>query len=237
MATGPLTEQVAEHLEDAAEVTRQIDTRVVGSFFVGVAVGAAIGFYYGYRFNKEKIRAEAFRKSDEEVDKIREIYAERYRVANDKPALEDVVEEKGYGGHSIRVETPERPTRPPVVVQEPKSKDDGWNYPLEMATREGKRSYVIHQDEFHQNTSEFNQVTYSFYSIDEVLADERDVKVDRPDLIVGLENLEKFGHGADDVDVVYVRNDPLEMEFEICRVNKSYEVEVLGIVSDDEETP
>ena len=36
------------------------------------------------------------------------------------------------------------------------------------------------------------------------------------DLIVGQDNL-KCGHGTDDPDVVFVRNDKLQLEMEICR--------------------
>ena len=32
-------------------------------------MGAAVGFYFGYRWNREKIKAEAFKESEEEIDK------------------------------------------------------------------------------------------------------------------------------------------------------------------------
>ena len=69
-----VVEEVAENLEEAAEVTRQQSIPELSDFLVGgFAVGVAVGFYFGHRWNKEKIRAEAFKKSEEEVEKIREV--------------------------------------------------------------------------------------------------------------------------------------------------------------------
>ena len=48
------------------------------------------------------------------------------------------------------------------------------------------------------------------------------------DIIVGQDNL-RFGEGTDDEDVVFVRNDRLQTEMEICRKHASFEEEVLGL--------
>jgi hypothetical protein len=45
MATGTLTETVAEELEQAATVTRALDSKVIGSGLIGLGIGAGIGFY------------------------------------------------------------------------------------------------------------------------------------------------------------------------------------------------
>ena len=73
-------------------------------------------------------------------------------------------------------------------------------------------------------------MTYTFYEVDEVMVEESGTRqpLDHVDFAVGLQNL-KWGHGSDDPDVVYVRNDRLEMEMEICRLHKSYEEEVMGL--------
>src|SRR5215204_6258738 len=127
MAIDVAAEAVASNLEEAAAVTRGIDTRVVGAFTGGIAFGALLGFYFGYRFNREKIKAEAFKDSQEEVTKIREAYREEYSRGSDtpapedtsarraapgvKPSVEEIIEQKGY---STRAEGEERPLRPPV---------------------------------------------------------------------------------------------------------------------------
>lgn len=137
MAAEQVVEQVADHIEDVAQATREINTHAVGIFFGGVGVGAVFGFILGYRFNREKIRAEAFKKSEEEVEKIRESYRVRYEAAV-KPNLEDVIEQKGYPvqtkkpttqelieerGYSVGITEAEireklRPLKPPVPITE-----------------------------------------------------------------------------------------------------------------------
>jgi hypothetical protein len=255
--TEQVVEQVAEHLEDAAtqldkaaRITRRIDARGVGFLLGGLGVGLAVGFFFGYRWNKEKIKAEAFEKSEEEVEKIRELYrnqADTVRMARAKPALDEVVEERGY---SQRVRAEEvRLTRPPVPVAEPapvseleelratqgqKEKDDGWNFEEEVAKRTKEHPYIIHQDEFTMNEPEHSQVTYTYYALDQVLTDEGENKVDNQDDVVGVHNLHNFGHGADDFQVVFVRNERLRMDFEVCLTDQSYQEEVLGL--DNEHT-
>lgn len=251
MATGQVAEQVAEGLEEAAEITRQVDTGRVGFFIGGLGVGFVVGFVMGYRWNREKIRAEEIKKADEEIDKIRAVLMERYS----KPPVEAVVEELGYSVAVTEEELEEekRSLKPPVPVsphtrpvqrpvqfpkrREPepeKSKNDGWDYDEEIAKRTPHRPYVIHQDEFKENEKDYTQVTWTFYARDRVLVDEHDAVVSSADETVGRESLKMFGHGADDVNVVFVRNDRIEMEWEICRVPYSYEESVLGITNDDD---
>lgn len=241
MATGALTEEVAANLEEAAEVTRRLDTRSVGFFLGGVCVGVAVGFYFGYRFNKEKLRAEAFAASEKEVEQIREVYQQKTLVAEPKPSVEDVIEEKGY---QTAEEVHERPLPAPVPVREPravpvrteegeKDKHDNWNYPAEMAQRTSTAPYIIHQDEFATNETEYGQSTLTYYSGDKILADEDDTVVNNVDDLVGEDNLKRFGHGTDDMNILFIRNPVIEVEYEICRSPGSYEQEVMGLEHSD----
>lgn len=234
-----VADEVATNLEEVARATRRINATAVGYVLGGVVVGAAIGFYFGYRFNKEKIRAEAFKQSEEEVARIREAYYEGVRVTPTKPSVEEVIEERGYST-KVTIEE-ERPLKPPVPVTTPppvvaprveKSKDDGWDFPSELAARSPEAPYVIHQDEFSHEENGYSHVTYTYYAGDDVLVDEDEHPLPHSDVIVGQDNL-KFGHGTDDIDVVFVRNDKLELEMEICRLPTSYEEEVMGLNRDE----
>lgn len=241
MAIEGVVEEVATNLEEVAEATRKINTSAVGYVLGGMVIGAALGFYWGYRFNKEKIRAEAFKESAEEVEKIREAYQ-----ARQKPSVEELVEERGYST-AVEVEEPPRPTRAPVPVQEPlrappvvtydggKSKDDGWDYALELRARDPEVPYIIHQDEFNESEAGYSKVTYTYYAGDDVLCDEDGRPLPHAQEVVGKDNL-RFGHGSDDIDVVFVRNQKLELEMEICRSPASYEEEVLGLDRNDSAT-
>jgi len=235
MAIDAVTEEIASNLEEAAEATRRVDTRGVGFFLGGVLVGAAVGFYIGYRFNREKIRAELFVESQAEVEKIRSAYAAR--AAQDKPTVEEVIEQRGYSKKeptttkkkSAVRKTPARPTRPPVPAAEPVGT---WDYLKEVESRSSDAPYVIHQDEFAKSETGYTQVVYTYYATDDVLTDVENHPLPHPDVVVGQDNL-RFGHGTDDEDVVFVRNEHMELEMEICRVAKSYEQEVLGLENDN----
>jgi hypothetical protein len=243
MAIDTVVEEVADNLEEMAEATRRINTNSVAFFIGGAAVGAAIGFYFGYRFNKEKIKAEAFKQSEAEVAKIREEYQRKTVAAQPKPSVEDVIEERGYerplkAPVPVVLVDPRPVTPPPVVTYEGgKDKNQNWDYAEELKHRFASEPYVIHQDEYSANESGYNQVTYTYYAADDVLVDEENGHpLPHGDVVVGVNNL-KFGHGTDDIDVVFVRNDKLQLEMEICRSPHSYEQEVLGIVHEESNEP
>lgn len=251
MAAEQVTEQVAEHLEDMANVTRHIDATAVRYFLGGVAFGAALGFFIGYRFNREKIKADAFKESEAEIEEIRNHYQQRMKAtenAAEKADLAQIVVKEGYTpgpaeGPDVILQTDydrsQRPLKPMVPVNPAKpifrsvdaekDKMDGWNFPKELSQRTADRPYIIHQDEFAQNETEFSQVTYTYYAGDDVLlGEDDDIILDR-DEVVGLGMLNRFGHGTDDFNILYVCNPVLEVEIEICRSPGSYEVEVLGL--------
>jgi hypothetical protein len=95
---------------------------------------------------------------------------------------------------------------------------------------EGK-PYVITHDEFFDNEDEWSENALSYFAQDEVLADEQDVAIldDAVDRIIGLENLQYFGAGSKDANIVYIANPNLEALYEVSRSTGSYSMEVMGI--------
>jgi hypothetical protein len=240
MATAALTEEIATNLEEVAAATRHIDIRAIGFFVGGIGVGTVLGFFFGYRYNREKIRAEAFRESESELAKLREEYRQKTIARSPKPSVAEVVEEKGYlptapeeerRGPSILKPPVPGVKAPPVVIYDGgKSSMEGWDYDAELAERTADEPYVIHQDERNEKEG-YSSVVYTYWADDDVLTDEDNRPLPHAQEIVGPNNL-KFGHGTDDIDVVFVRNDMLQLEMEICRLAKSYEEEVLGLERD-----
>jgi hypothetical protein len=78
----------------------------------------------------------------------------------------------------------------------------------------------------------YEKATVTYFSHDDVLADERDARIDGIDEQFGLENLERFGHGSEDPNIVYIRNDKLQIDFEVVKSDGSFTAEVLGIDED-----
>lgn len=103
--------------------------------------------------------------------------------------------------------------------------DDTWDYELEQSNRTKEAPYIIHVDEFVACELDYEQSTLSWYEGDEILTDSQDIPIHRPENVVGEL---RFGHGSQDPNVVYVRNEELQAEYEILRNNGSYETIVLG---------
>lgn len=109
--------------------------------------------------------------------------------------------------------------------------DDQWVYEDELSAREGKEMYVIHHDEFMGNEQDYNQETLTFYAGDDIVADQEDKPIYN---YSGLMGDLKFGHGSGDVNVVYIRNDVIRMEWEVLKSEGSFETEVLGLQVEQE---
>ena len=105
-----------------------------------------------------------------------------------------------------------------------------WDYAAEVGGRSRETPYVIHIDEFRENEPEHEQQTLTYYQVDDVLADSHDQTVDDIDKVIGLGSLERFGHGSQDANIVYVRNEVLMIDVEVIRDSGSYAATVSGSI-------
>lgn len=103
--------------------------------------------------------------------------------------------------------------------------DDEWVYEDELSTRTPDEPYVIHKDEFISNETDYDQRTVTYYQGDDIMANEADVPMYSFNTMMG--DL-KWGHGSGDPGVVYIRNEKLEMEWEVLLHTGFFEIEVLG---------
>lgn len=126
-------------------------------------------------------------------------------------------------------------------TETPDGLGDGWDFATETKLRAGDASkpYVIHQSEMGEahgpDEVGLDCTTYTYYTEDDVLADERDRALSPAEVekMVGEQNLKRFGQGSGDPNVVLVRNPTIGQEFEIVKSDQSYNRDVLGF--DDEE--
>lgn len=105
-----------------------------------------------------------------------------------------------------------------------------WDLNTELKRRTPDTPYVIHYDE-RDDMDGYSQVSYTYYAADDVLCNENDEVVDpnyERDNLVGEANLERFGHGSNSPEIVFIRNDNLEMVMEIVKSPNSFATEVHG---------
>lgn len=104
--------------------------------------------------------------------------------------------------------------------------DDDWNYEQEIARRDRRVPYVIHRDEFYEDSEGLTQTTLTYYAGDDIMVDENDAPVYNYATVVGPL---RFGHGSNDPNTFYVRNENAKGEYEILRHEGLYSVEVMGL--------
>jgi hypothetical protein len=101
-----------------------------------------------------------------------------------------------------------------------------WDYDVELQYRNDGQPYVIHYDEFMNNETNYPQETLTYYRGDDIVADQQDSPIYNYASLMGEL---RFGHGSNDPNVVYIRNDQIHMEWEILLHEGSYSYEVAGI--------
>jgi hypothetical protein len=111
------------------------------------------------------------------------------------------------------------------------SEEDTWDQEAEEAARLPTEPHVIHKDEFWREELGYSQSTLTYYEGDDILVDQEDVPIYGFRAIVGEL---KFGHGSQDQNVFYVRNDALKAEYEIIKDRGRYEVIILGLQAEEE---
>lgn len=109
-----------------------------------------------------------------------------------------------------------------------------FDYRREIPKRSPEVPYVISYDEFFENPKDYDQRTLTYFSKDDVVVEERDAPIDDVLGILGPVALEQFGNGSKDPNIVYVRNDRLAMDFEVCWDPDSFEETVLGQIKHSE---
>lgn len=105
---------------------------------------------------------------------------------------------------------------------------DHDHYRAIEADRLAGKPYIMSVDEFMEDDS-YEKISITYYEGDDVLADERDMPIDDEDSIVGRDNLERFGWESKDKNTVYVRNDKMEIFWEIARSEQAYTDMVAGM--------
>ncbi len=250
--------EVAETATSVAEVSRGISGINVRYLVGGAIIGGGIGFLVGFKLRRTWLENHYKEIADEEIEGMRVIFENlkkkkdedlaqsreneaRLRVrlhevtTGPKPQLDAVMEDLGYKS------TMDHP-RPPRLKEVTETFKEGqtieedvrnvfeenekWDYAKEVKSRKADIPYIIHADEHEAGEKGYDNVSLTLYEDDDVLADEDDSIVDHN--IVGMHNLTRFGHGSNNPDLLFVRNDNLDTDYEIAKSKGSYAQEVHG---------
>lgn len=164
-------------------------------FSLGVAVGAVASWFVA----KEKYRKIA----DDEIASVKEVFQRKK-----KEDAELAEENKTYCG---LVDAYDTESADDDDVEENKD-DSNLDY---------CPPYIIHPDDYGQDTD--NEVTVLMWYGNDILTDTYGLNVDDIDNTVGREFIDHFGENSEEPDVVYVRNNRLEMDYQILQCNSGEE--------------
>lgn len=220
-------------------------------------IGSALSFVITHKVMTTKFD----RLLDEEIKEAKLYYSQLYKVdefSDPEVLAQKYLEEKSDGEDADEalgdsVETAEgiltnysskftkfaedsgRPERAEAIVRNIFDRQSlgEFNYDNEVAKRSRDHPYIITHIEFMQNDFEYDQDTLTYYEGDKVLSESNDEEVKHVDEMVGQTNLERFGQGSNDVNVVYIRNEKTRMEYEILHSSGTYAKEVHGIDPDE----
>jgi hypothetical protein len=89
---------------------------------------------------------------------------------------------------------------------------------MDLSKVDRTRPYIIDDREFNDEFEHHDKISLYYYAVDDVLCDEDEEVIKDIDNTVGFEALEAF----DRQTTVWVRNEPLTIDYEIICINKSY---------------
>lgn len=255
-----VADSVADEATHVAEVSRALDPRELRLFLVGLGVGLVGGAVAGGLVANRRLRLKYEQVAEDEIDEMREHFRARLLAKEEKPNLtamtkkaETIAQDEGYSApntpklEEVKDAVVEEEVVEEVVVEEVeedapeeevvrnvfeadtgKDPDDDWDYAAETAARNPKKPYIIHVDEQHE--SDYPESSLVYYEGDDVLCSEDDSVIEDKEAVVGVENLNRFGHGSGDKNVLYIRNDVLGIEVEVVKNDGNYAEVVHGFV-------
>lgn len=213
-----------------------MNTTVI-THLIALVAGAGIGALACSKYFKSKYEALA----DEEIESVRaklqNMNSENggirriYQTMDNRPDPADIARraEEFSRSYDVDAETVVESVTKAVAAtlasQEDKDSNDE-DVVEETHLEPRKDPYFITEDEYYKDNA-FDKEVLVYYEDDEVLSDSREEMIDDVHHTVGdaIEEFERSGE-----EFLYVRNERLGMDFEIQRVEGSYQEAVYGYV-------
>lgn len=153
-----------------------------------------------------------------------------YDTQADKKDLDTVLRERGLRPEPSKVSVWDHPQED--SDDEGAEEEDEPSAPVHEPPA-GPEIRVITFAEFSNDMEHYDKVTLTYYEADDTLTDDKDGIVPAPRDIVGPHALQSFDDNSEDANVVYVRNNKIGTDFEICRNFGYYTEDVLGVMPND----
>jgi len=221
------------------------DRMIIAGAFLVSAVSATGGFFIAKKVLDEKYQAIA----DEEIAQAKDFYSRLHNKPDPAELVEqfaspvvqepvgqavDALKSYGHPGVTSPGEAEEGVVVNVTNVFTEAETNDTWDLAEEMKNRSEQAPYIISNEEFLIGEKDYEQESMTYYEGDGVLADSRDQMVPESDDKVGDLNLQRFGHGSKDKNMLFVRNDKMELDFEIALSEGEYAKEVMGFEHSEE---
>lgn len=222
------------------KIVRLVNRRFVRTSALSV-VSLGIGSGITYLVMNKKLETKYANLFDQEMEQAKTFY----QITQNKPEPEEIANKyredkevdpimgqaldalKEYQGKSTVTDEPHPED---IIVENIFDRDgDKIDWAAEKALRNTVDPYIISSEEFYQNENDYEQMSLTYYEGDDILSDGKDEPVQSVEHTVGLWAFNRFGHGSDDPNVVYIRNGRLSMDFEVMRNEGSFAEEVHGI--------
>lgn len=186
-------------------------------------LGAAAGSLATWKLIEKKYKDIA----QEEIDSVKDTFSKMKKneypdKLEDYPDFEEFDDSDDVEEESKSEQKIDRNNKPDIVEYAKILSETGYtNYAERQDKKEKKgvepvedeRPYVISPDEFGEKDG-YENVTLTYYA-DGVLTDYFDNVISNVDEVVGFDSLDHFGEYED--DVVFVRNEKMETDYEILR--------------------
>lgn len=205
---------------------------------VGALLGLTGGFVAGYKWASRKMGSEFEERLERETKELRTFYSnvnkKKYptpeeavaALVTEEEADEALTDYQGKDGTIMynKVVKATADTEPLIDIPTVEVERNIFE-----SKSDPEKPYVISQEDFMQGDAGYQQVTVTYYQVDNVLADERDDVIEDMEKNIGLNCLVQFGVASSDENTVHVRNEKIQLDFEVVRHEGSFAQEVLGL--------
>lgn len=216
-------------------ISREMRARIV----IGVAT-ASIGGGVGYILGKRTTETVTATTTETHIEYETVVECEKCKARSDEQhGVVKIVVEEGYAAiddqadpqviyaEQLNAQAAEDASR----VLDPEPEEETFPDEEDLEDRSPDTPYVITKSEWDAQESGLPQMSLSWYAGDKILVDEQVVPIPKPEVVVGQL---PFGKASGDSNTVYIRNEALQAEYEVIRLDSSYTIDILGMEAEEE---